>query len=158
MNEQMTTERNIPTAPLHAVPLGQSRYYSIAMPMLEKGFTVWPVKPEPEKTGEFGWNTQAYYADEITHRCLAKKFPNHNAAVVSKRGVANLMFLDIDSPGVLERIEVETPEDIRDYVLRVQSARLRTVQTAPLFSANRAQRDEVEDGKQCARYIQVGSG
>jgi hypothetical protein len=108
MNEQMTTELNILTAPLHDVPLEQTRYHKIAMPMFKKGFIVWPVKPEPEKTGEFGWNTQAYYADEIVHRCLAKKFPNHNAAIVSKRGVGNLMFLDIDSAGVLARIEEET--------------------------------------------------
>jgi hypothetical protein len=121
MNEQMTAELHIPTAPLHSASVEESRYYSIAMPMLRKGFTVWPVKPEPEKTGEYGWNTQAYYADEIVHRCLARKFPNHNAAVISKRGVRNLMFLDIDSAGVLERIEEETGQKISGITYSVCS-------------------------------------
>ena len=118
MNEQMTAEISNP--PL-ALSVDESRYYSIAMPLLEKGFTVWPVKPEPEKCGEFGWNTHAYYADEIVHRCLAKKFPNHNAAVISRRGVGNLMFLDIDSPGVLKRIEEETGQKISGITFSVCS-------------------------------------
>jgi hypothetical protein len=111
MIEQMTAEQKLLETPLHSAVVEESRYYKIAMPMIEKGFTVWPVKPE-EKTGEFGWNTQAHYADEAAHRCLARKFPNHNAAIVSKRGIGNLMFLDIDSAGVLERIEKETGQSI----------------------------------------------
>jgi hypothetical protein len=93
---------------VHSTAVEETRYYTIAMPLHKKGFAVWPVKPEPEKAGEYGWNNLAYYADEIVHRCLAKKFPNHNAAVISKRGVGNLMFLDIDCDGVIERIEEET--------------------------------------------------
>jgi hypothetical protein len=112
MIEQMTAEQKLLETPLHSAVVEDSRYYKIAMPMLEKGFTVWPVKPEPEKTGEYGWNTLAYFGDEVVHRCLAKKFPNHNAAVISKRGVGNLMFLDIDSAGVLERIENETGQNL----------------------------------------------
>jgi hypothetical protein len=88
--------------------------------MFDKGFTVWPVKPE-EKTGEYGWNTHAYYADEIVHRCLANKFPNHNAAVISRRGIGNLMFLDIDSSGVLQRIEEETGQKISGITYSVCS-------------------------------------
>ncbi len=118
---EQTAQLSILTKPVDRPAVEQTRYYSIAMPMLEKGFTVWPVKPEPEKTGEFGWNTQAYYADEIVHRCLARKFPNHNAAVISKRGIGNLMFLDIDSPGVLERIEQETGQKISGITFSVCS-------------------------------------
>ncbi len=118
---QPTTEINIPTALLYGAPVEDSRYYKIAMPMFEKGYTVWPVKPEPEKTGEYGWNNLAYYADEITHRCLARKFPHHNAAVISKRGVGNLMFVDIDSPGVLERTEEETGQQISGITFSVCS-------------------------------------
>src|ERR1035441_1232838 len=120
MIEQMPGELHVPRAPLHGAPVEDNRYYKIAMPMLEKGFKVWPVKPE-EKTGEYGWNTQAYYADEIVHRCLANKFPNHNAAVISKRGVGNLMFLDIDSAGVLERIEEETGQKMSGTTFSVCS-------------------------------------
>lgn len=98
-----------------------TRYYKIATPMLEKGFTVWPVKPEPEKAGEFGWNNQSYYADEPTHRCLALKFPDHNAAVVSRRGIGNLMFLDIDADGVLEKVEEETGQQISGITFSVCS-------------------------------------
>jgi hypothetical protein len=118
---EQTAQLSIPLAPLHSPTVEQSRYYRIAMPMLRKGFTVWPVKPEPEKVGEFGWNTQAYYADETVHRCLANKFPDHNAAVISKRGAGNLMFLDIDSPGVLERIEQETGQRIAGITYSVCS-------------------------------------
>ena len=89
--------------------------------MRRKGYTVWPVKPEPEKTGEYGWNTHAYYADEIVHRCLARKFPNHNAAVVGDSGVGNLMFVDIDSAGVLERIEAEAGQKIAGTTFSVCS-------------------------------------
>jgi hypothetical protein len=118
---EQTAELHIPAAPFHSASVEETRYYNIAMPMLRKGFTVWPVKPEPEKCGEFGWNTQAHYADEIVHRCLAKKFPNHNAGVISKRGIGNLMFLDIDSPGVLERLEEETGQQISGTTLSVCS-------------------------------------
>ena len=118
---EQTTQLSIPLAPLPGPTVEQSRYYKIAMPMLEKGYIVWPVKPEPEKCGEFGWNTQAHYADEIVHRCLARKFPNHNAAVISKRGIGNLMFLDIDSPGVLERVEEETGQKISGTTFSVCS-------------------------------------
>ena len=104
MNEQIAEPISSET-PVETAAVERTRYYNIAVPMLEKGFTVWPVRPEPEKAGEFGSNTHAYYADEIVHRCLAKKFPNHNAAVISRRGIGNLMFLDIDSPGVLERLK-----------------------------------------------------
>jgi hypothetical protein len=108
-------------AGMHSTAVEETRYYTIATPMRKKGFTVWPVKPEPEKAGEFGWNTQAYYADDIAHRCLAKKFPNHNAAVISRGGVGNLMFLDIDSDGVLERIEEETDQKISGTTFSVCS-------------------------------------
>ena len=119
MNEPITAEPNI-EAPVNITAAEQSRYYKIAMPMLEKGYTVWPVKPE-KKTGEFGWNTQAHYADEIVHRCVARRFPNHNAAVISKRGIGNLMFVDIDSAGVLERIEAETGQRIAGITYSVCS-------------------------------------
>jgi hypothetical protein len=108
-------------AGVHSTAVERTRYYSIAMSMRNKGFTVWPVKPEPEKAGEYGWNNLAYYADEIVHRCLAKKFPNHNAAVFSRRGIGNLMFLDIDSPGVLERIEEETGRKVSGITFSVCS-------------------------------------
>src|ERR1035441_2192121 len=120
MNEQIAEPISSET-PVEIAAVERTRYYNIATPMLERGFTVWPVKPEPEKAGEFGWNTHAYYADEIGHRCLAKKYPNHNAAVISKRGIGNLMFLDIDSPGVLERIEEETGQKISGITFSVCS-------------------------------------
>jgi hypothetical protein len=119
MNEPMTAA-HIAETPLDTA-VEQTRFYSISTPMSKKGYTVWPVKPEPEKAGEFGWNTQAYYADEIVHRCLARKFPNHNAAVISKRGVGNLMFLDVDADGVLEKIEEETGEKISGITFSVCS-------------------------------------
>jgi hypothetical protein len=118
---EQTVQPSIPISPPHSPTVKESRYFSIAMPMLEKGYTVWPVKPEPEKTGEYGWNTLAYYADEVVHRCLAGKYPNHNAAVVSKRGVGHLMFLDIDSAGVLERIEEETGQKLAGITFSVCS-------------------------------------
>jgi Bifunctional DNA primase/polymerase, N-terminal len=127
MNEQMTTELNVPISPFHGAPSGHSRYYDIALPMLQKGLTVWPVRTEPEKAAEYGWNTHAYNANEIVHRCLANKFPNHNAAVISKRGIGNLMFLDVDSSGVLERIEKETGWKISGITFTVCSR----PQTAP---------------------------
>jgi hypothetical protein len=108
-------------AGVHSTAVERTRYYSIAMSMRKKGFTVWPVKPEPEKAGEYGWNNLAYYADEIAHRCLARKFPSHNAAVISKRGVGKLMFLDIDSDGVLERIEQETGQKMSGITFSVCS-------------------------------------
>jgi hypothetical protein len=120
MNEQIAEPRSSET-PEETAAVEQTRYYKIATSMRTKGFTVWPVKPEPEKAGEFGWNTQAYYADEIVHRCLARKFPNHNAAVISRRGFGNLMFLDIDSAGALERIEEETGHKIAGITLSVCS-------------------------------------
>src|ERR1035441_2243154 len=120
MNEQIAEPISSET-PVEIAAVERTRYYNIAVPMLEKGFTVWPVRPEPEKAGEFGWNTQAYYADEIVHRCVARKFPNHNAAVISKRGVGNLMFLDIDSPGGLERLEEETGQQISGTTFSVCS-------------------------------------
>ena len=79
------------------------------------------MKPEPEKAGEFGWNNLAYYADAATHRCLALKFPDHNAAVISRRGIGNLMFLDIDADGMLETIEKETGQKLARITFSVCS-------------------------------------
>src|SRR5207247_2248038 len=35
-------------------------------------------------------------------------YPNHNVGIVGTRGAGNLVFLDIDSDGVVERIEQQT--------------------------------------------------
>ncbi|SRR5713101_5528527 len=121
MNKHLIDAPIVLERPSDSGVVEETLYYKIATPMLRKGYTVWPVKPEPEKTGEFGWNSQAYYADEIVHRCLARKFPNHNAGVISKRGVGKLMFIDIDSPGVLERMEGETGQKISGTTFSVCS-------------------------------------
>ena len=37
--------------------------------------------------------------------------PHHNVGVVGKRGVGRHCFLDVDAPGVVERIEKETQHE-----------------------------------------------
>lgn len=89
----------------------ETRYFQIVKPLLERGFPVYPSHEESSKGGSEGWNRlakDAEYADLTTHRILACKHPDRNAVVVGKRGIRAIFFLDIDSPGVLERMEAET--------------------------------------------------
>ena len=83
---------------------------------MREGFPVWYLQ-EPseknewnEKMGGWGWNYWAYVANENFHRLIAREHPDANACVISNNGVGNVMFMDFDADGVIERIERETKQ------------------------------------------------
>lgn len=79
-------------------------YISIAKFAVDRGFTVTPVHPLEKRAVLYGWNRHP--ASTLSEICQhAKDFPNHNVGIVSRRGLGNHCFLDIDAPGVVEQIE-----------------------------------------------------
>src|ERR1700730_10228846 len=79
--------------------------------MLKHGFAVTPVDPDG-KGGVF-WAQYKHPATNLSEAIqLSKDYPKHNVGIVSRRGVGNAMFLDIDGEGVLEQIEAETGHTI----------------------------------------------
>ncbi len=85
---------------------GVSHYLKIATEAHQRGFSVTPIREDAKIPILRGWNK--YPATKMSQIHLeAKDFPDFNVAVVSRRGVGNLMFLDIDADGWLQKIEQE---------------------------------------------------
>jgi hypothetical protein len=82
-------------------------FLAVATAAIGRGFAVTPVDPNG-KGGVF-WGQYTHPAknrSEVTQ--LSKDFPHCNVGIVSRRGVGNFCFLDIDGEGVMEQIEKET--------------------------------------------------
>jgi hypothetical protein len=92
--------------------------------MLKRGFAVTPVDPDG-KGGVF-WAQYKHPATNLSEVIqLSKDYSDHNVGIVSKRGVGNVCFLDIDGEGVLEQIERETGHKMPETLVvqsRPQSA------------------------------------
>jgi hypothetical protein len=82
-------------------------FVAIAIPLVERGFRVTPVHPETKMGVMKNWQNFQLTTPEMVQE-YAKYFPNHNVGIVGKRGVDRHCFLDVDAPGVVERIENET--------------------------------------------------
>ena len=54
-----------------------SFYLSLALPLFNLGFVVWPVNHK--KMGAYCWNSLAYGADEHLQRCVAREHISENA-------------------------------------------------------------------------------
>jgi hypothetical protein len=79
-------------------------FVAIATPLVERGFRVTPVHPETKMGVMKNWqNFQLTTIEDV--RKYAKYFLHHNVGVVGKRGVDRHCFLDVDAPGVVERIK-----------------------------------------------------
>jgi hypothetical protein len=84
-------------------------FVAIATPLVERGFRVTPVHTETKMGVMKNWQKfQLTTIEDV--RKYAKYFPHHNVGVVGKRGVGRHCFLDVDAPGVVERIENETKQ------------------------------------------------
>ena len=84
-------------------------FVAIATPLVERGFRVTPVHPETKMGVMKNWQKfQLTTIDDI--RKYAEYFPHHNVGVVGKRGFDRHCFLDVDAPGVVERIEHDTKQ------------------------------------------------
>ena len=84
-----------------------SDFLTLATAAINRDFAVTPVDPNG-KGGVF-WAQYKHPAtnlSEVTQ--LSKDFPHCNVGVVSRRGIGNFCFLDIDGEGVTEQIERET--------------------------------------------------
>jgi hypothetical protein len=91
--------------------MSQIDFVAIATPLVERGFRVTPVHPETKMGVMKNWqNFQLTTIEDV--RKYAKYFPHHNVGVVGKRGVGRHCFLDVDAPGVVERIENETKHEM----------------------------------------------
>ncbi len=86
-------------------------FVAIATPLVERGFRLTPVHPETKMGVMKNWqNFQLTTIEDV--RKYAKYFLHHNVGVVGKRGVDRHCFLDVDAPGVVERIESETKQEM----------------------------------------------
>ena len=91
----------------------QTDFLAVALAARSRGFS-W-VTPVQDKRGVLhGWHKRNLTSTESELRAIAADFPHHNVGIVSRRGVGNLFFLDIDKPGVLERMERETGRALPD--------------------------------------------
>ena len=89
---------------------GKVDFVAIATPLVEREFRVTPVHPETKMGVMNNWQKfQLTTIDDV--RKYAEYFPHHNVGVVGKRGVGRHCFLDVDAPGVVERIEKETQHE-----------------------------------------------
>jgi Bifunctional DNA primase/polymerase, N-terminal len=95
-------------------------FLQIARAMNARGFAVTPVHPTEKSGVLYAWNRHpATTISEIAQ--LAKDFPHHHVGVVSRRGIGNLCFLDIDATGVVEQIEKEAGRTMPDtFVVQSQ--------------------------------------
>lgn len=95
-------------------------FVAIATPLVERGFRVTPVHPETKMGVMKNWQKlQLTTIDDVQK--YSEYFPHHNVGIVGKRGVGRHCFLDVDAPGVVERIEKETKQTMpKGY--RVQSS------------------------------------
>lgn len=82
-------------------------FVAIAIPLVERGFRVTPVHPETKMGVMKNWQKFQLITPEMVQE-YAKYFPHRNVGIVGKRGVGRHCFLDVDAPGVVERIENET--------------------------------------------------
>jgi hypothetical protein len=85
----------------------QVDFLSIATPLVERHFRITPVDPESKCGVMRNWQDHQLTTVAEVVKC-ANSFPHHNVGVVGKRGIGRHCFLDIDAPGVIERIEGET--------------------------------------------------
>jgi len=86
---------------------GLANYVAIATAALNRGFKVTPVHPLEKRAVLHNWNRNptTTLSEVLQH---AKDFPTHNVGIVSRRGIGNHCFLDIDADGVTEQIECQT--------------------------------------------------
>jgi len=87
-------------------------FVAIATPLVERGFRVTPVHPETKMGVMKNWqNWQITTPAEVLEYSTGK-YANHNVGVVGKHGIGRHCFLDVDAPGVVERIEHETKHEM----------------------------------------------
>jgi hypothetical protein len=99
-------------------------FLELATAMLKRGFAVTPVDPNA-KGGRLWWQYKYFVTNLSEVIQLSKDYPDHNVGIVSRRGVGNVCFLDIDGEGVLEQIERETGHKMPEALVvqsRPQSA------------------------------------
>jgi Bifunctional DNA primase/polymerase, N-terminal len=88
-----------------------SHFMQVGMPLLERGFRLTPIDPKTKSPSTANWQLwQVTSIEKLTKE--AKYHRDDNVGVYSSRGVGNLIFLDIDAAGVVERIEKETKQRI----------------------------------------------
>jgi len=80
-------------------------FFTVAMAARNRGFAVTPLRD----TRPFlhAWNRHPL-TTETEIRTAAKEYPTCDVGLVMKRGVGEPFAIDIDSPGVIERLERET--------------------------------------------------
>lgn len=98
-------------------------FVDIALPLIQRGFRCTVVHPLTKSGVMKNWQNWQITTPEELNKYAGGKYAHYNVGVVGKRGVGRDMFLDIDSPGVIERIRKETGFEIPDGY-RVQSSPL----------------------------------
>ena len=93
------------------MPTAKVDFVAIATPLVKRGFRVTPVHPETKMGVMKNWQKFQLTTIEDVQK-YAEYFPHHNVGVVGKRGVGRHCFLDVDAPGVVERIEKETKHEM----------------------------------------------
>jgi hypothetical protein len=85
--------------------VGDSYFFTVAMAARNRGFAVTPLYDK--RPFIHAWNRHPLMT-ETEIRTAAKEYPTCDVGLVMKRGVGKPFAIDIDSPGVIERLERET--------------------------------------------------
>lgn len=89
-------------------------FLTIAIPLIERGLWITPVEPHT-KVGCLKNLHAMSTVDEVTQWINKNpKYKNHNVGVTSFRGVGRHCFLDVDAPGVVQRIEMQSRHRMPD--------------------------------------------
>lgn len=94
------------------MPTDKVDFVAIATPLVERGFRVTPIHPETKMGVMKNWQNWQITTPAEVLKYSTGKYANHNVGVVGKRGVGRHCFLDVDAPGVVERIENDTQHEM----------------------------------------------
>lgn len=85
--------------------MNDNYFFTVAMAARNRGFAVTPLRDK--RPFLHAWNRHPL-TTETEIRTAAKEYPVCDVGLVMKRGVGEPFAIDIDSPGVIERLERET--------------------------------------------------
>src|SRR6185369_17505963 len=84
-------------------------FRQVALKAFRAGFTwLTPISPDGKQAILHGWDKYRRTNTEPEVNALADVYPHHNVGIISKRGEGGLFIIDIDKPGLIERLRAET--------------------------------------------------
>ena len=98
----------------------QGQFYAVAMKAFSKGFSITGVIPSEKRPRPYEWQKHPF-TNEVDMKPYALEHPDDKVGIFLTRGSGKPFVWDIDSEGVLERMERETGRKLpRTYVVQTR--------------------------------------